>query len=115
MVNQPFLDVVGKKNLLGLKGKEAFPELEGQGYFELLYRVYQTGEIFVQNDSAATIVKDGKTKEIFSNQVYKPFKNISGEVEGILCFEIDVTEQVAIRTKLKKKQKQHVSIHSNWK
>src|SRR6187397_2855233 len=35
---------IGGREVIGLPIREALPELDGQGFFELLDRVYRTGE-----------------------------------------------------------------------
>src|SRR3954469_10419598 len=40
LANDRYYDVVGRRDLIGRTVRQAFPELEGQGYFELLDRVY---------------------------------------------------------------------------
>jgi PAS domain-containing protein len=43
LVNPAYYQVVGHRALIGKSIREALPEIEGQGYFELLDQVLQTG------------------------------------------------------------------------
>ncbi len=44
LVNGRYYDLIGRREVVGRAIREALPELEGQGFFELLDRVYRTGE-----------------------------------------------------------------------
>ncbi|GJG85975.1 hypothetical protein tb265_11560 [Gemmatimonadetes bacterium T265] len=45
-VNGPYAQMAGHRPLVGRSVREAFPDLAGQGFYELLDRVYATGEPF---------------------------------------------------------------------
>ena len=47
LVNPTYLQLVGHRDIVGKTVRDALPELAGQGFFELLDQVYQTGEPFV--------------------------------------------------------------------
>jgi PAS domain-containing protein len=47
LMNTAYLQLVGHRDLIGKPVREALPEVEGQGFFELLDQVYATGEAFV--------------------------------------------------------------------
>src|SRR3954470_12803402 len=46
LMNASYLQLVGHRDLVGKPIREALPEVRGQGFFELLDRVYGTGEPF---------------------------------------------------------------------
>ncbi|HEY0059885.1 MAG TPA: PAS domain S-box protein, partial [Flavisolibacter sp.] len=109
MANPLFLQITGKKDLIGKPVRTVLPELEGQGVFELLDRVYNTGtsvsgkEIPIKIDRHGT----GALLKIYSNFVYQPYTNTLGVVEGIFFFSVDVTEQVLTRKKLEENEKNY--------
>lgn len=102
-VNTAHQQVVGRSEaeLIGKPMKEIFPELQGQGFFEALDEVYQTGKTFVGNEMPATYDRynNGIIYQGFFNCVYQPLWNTAGEVEGILLHAVEVTEQVLARQK----------------
>jgi len=67
-----------------------FPELQGQGFYELLDQVYATGEPFVA--SAAPIRLAGGQDDRFIDMLYEPIRDASGSVTGIFVGGYDVTE-----------------------
>ena len=51
VANEAYRQLTGERELVGLTVREAFPEVVGQGYFELLKRVYETGEPWIGRDA----------------------------------------------------------------
>jgi len=101
LANRLYLDVVGREEqaLIGKSIRDALPELEGQGYFELLDRVFATGQPYVGTELPARLDRtgDGKLDEAVFNFVYQPYRMADGAVEGILIHAVEVTEQVRAR------------------
>ena len=50
LTNPAYHQLIGHRNVVGLPVREAVPEVEGQGFFELLDNVFATGEPFVGKD-----------------------------------------------------------------
>ncbi|RYF75249.1 MAG: PAS domain S-box protein [Cytophagaceae bacterium] len=98
LVNPAYQELIGGRNVLGLPVRDALPELEGQGFYELLDTVFATGEPFIGKEVPIFLDNgQGKTKEAFLNFIYQPIKNVAGQSEGILVFAYEVTEQVVAR------------------
>jgi len=73
--------------------REAFPDIEGQGFFEILDRVYTTGERFVGQASPVTFRQaDGATETRYLNFVYEAVRDPDGAIVGVLCEGSDTTE-----------------------
>ncbi|HYY89965.1 MAG TPA: PAS domain S-box protein, partial [Chloroflexota bacterium] len=101
-VNPQYLWIVGRRDpaeLLGKPVRQALPELAGQGYVELGDRVYATGEPFVGTEMPAQVDRlgDGTLDEGFFNFVIQPSRTAEGEVDGVLVYAVEVTEQVRAR------------------
>ncbi|MBO0950088.1 PAS domain-containing protein [Fibrella sp. HMF5405] len=98
LVNFTYQELIGGRNILGLPVREALPELEGQGFYELLDTVFTTGKPFVGKEVPIHWKNgQGKTQSVFINFIYQPIKNATGQTEGILVFAYEVTEQVIAR------------------
>lgn len=95
LTNDAYLQLVGHRNLIGLSVREALPELEGQGFFELLDQVYRTGEAFVGNNVEIALQRepDGPSRTGFINFIYQPMTDVDGRVNGIFVEGHDVTAQ----------------------
>lgn len=104
--NSLFRQVVGAKRAVeGLTVREALPELEGQGFFELLDQVYASGEAFVGNELLARFDRDGGgvMEDGYFNFVYHPLQDAGGEVRGIMIHAVEVTGQVLARKEVELK------------
>ena len=107
LANEMYLRLIGNRDVLGKTIREALPELEGQGYFELMDDVYTTGKPYTGNETPAQIDKgNGKLEETYFNFVYQPSHNSEGKIDGILVHGVDVTEQVLTRKKIEESEKQ---------
>lgn len=82
--------------------RDAFPELAGQGIFELLDRVYTTGEPFVGHEIPVRLQRgeSGQLRQEYRDVVYQPMRNADGDVEGIFVHSVDVTDGVTVRKAL---------------
>jgi signal transduction histidine kinase/CheY-like chemotaxis protein len=93
----------GSRDLVGKPVREALPELEGQGLYEVLDEVYQTGKPYIAVERYVKLRQgDGTLKKFFLDFVYQPKLSLRGEVEGILVVVNDVTDRVMARKETEK-------------
>lgn len=102
LANPLYLQFIDKKHIIGKTVKEVLPELEAQGIFNILDNVYNTGITFSANEMLMQFDfnGDGKLVDTYLNFVYQAHRDIEGQIDGILFFGIDVTEQVLSRKKI---------------
>jgi len=95
MINPLYQELLGERNLLGKPVRVAVPEAEQQGFFELLDRVYQTGEPFVGHGIRIHLARSAgqPLEERFLDFVYQPIREADGGVSGIIALGVDVTER----------------------
>src|SRR5215216_1711647 len=88
---------IGGRDVIGLPIREALPELDGQGFFELLDRVFTKGESVSVSDVPARWDSDGDGLLEYHriDLRYQPLVAADGSVEGIVAFVQDVTERHA--------------------
>ncbi|WP_088256676.1 PAS domain-containing protein [Fimbriiglobus ruber] len=91
--NERYFELVGHRDIIGKAVRDAFPEVEGQGFFEILDQVYRTGESFVGTDARIQIRIDGILQERFLDFVYQPLWGVDATVSGIIVQGIDLTER----------------------
>ena len=96
LVNTAYLRLVGHREIVGAPVREALPEVAGQGFFELLDGVRDTGEPFVGRELAVRLQRDpgGALEERFVDLIYQPIQEEDGAVSGIFVEGYDVTERV---------------------
>jgi PAS domain S-box-containing protein len=102
-VNDRYHEMVGRRDVLGRPVRQALPELEGQalpelqgqGFFELLDRVYASGEPYVGTD-IRVMLRRGPQQELEERHldfVYQPMRAPEGGSVGLLVHGVDVTDQ----------------------
>ena len=96
LVNPRYQSLFGKRTIQGLPIKEALPELEGQGFYELLDNVYNTGEVYLGIDVPIALGRDDTSvlETRYFNLSYQPMYNENNNIFSILVFGYEVTEQV---------------------
>jgi PAS domain S-box-containing protein len=94
-VNDRYLQLIGHRDLLGKPVREALPEIADQGFFEILDRVYATGEPFLGNATRLRLRRDAAAplEEVYVDFVYQPVRAPDGHVTGILAQGVDITEE----------------------
>jgi len=94
LANDTYLQLVGNRDLLDRTAREALPEVDGQGFFELLDRVYASGETFVGRNLPVRIQRrpGEPLEERFLTFVYQPIRDEDGRVTGLFVEGSDVTE-----------------------
>ncbi len=96
--NEAILKIWGKGNTVAGKPlREALPELEGQPFLQIMNDVYTTGIEYNAQEARADLVVDGQLGTYYFNFTYKPLRNSTGEIYGVLDMAVDVTEQVLAR------------------
>jgi PAS domain S-box-containing protein len=95
LVNNAYMQLIGYRNPIGKPVREALPEIQGQGFFELLDEVYKTGRPYVGRGMAVELQHrpQGPLEKRFVNFVYQPIKDSTGKITGIFIEGSDVTEQ----------------------
>ena len=114
--NTNYYQLTGRsENIIGKPVREVFPEVEGQGYFKWLDKVYKTGKTFTANETPLQLdlLGDGNLTQQYINFMYQPFLNETGEVEGIFFFGINITEQVEYRLKIEESEKRYKDLIEN--
>jgi len=94
LVNPAYLQLIGHRDVIGMEARDAIPEIEGQGFLELLDSVYATGEAF-QGRAAPIRIQQapGARAELrFVDFVFQPTRDPDGAVTGIFVEGADVTD-----------------------
>lgn len=101
LINPLFRKLWGNRDVLGKPMREAWPDLEGQGWFELVEKVFDTGTTIVRYEyrAVADWNNDGNFSEAFFNFVHTPHHDTENVVDGVMIFGFEVTDQVLARRK----------------
>lgn len=114
-VNAAYYQLVGHRDLIGKPVREALPEIEGQGLFELLDSVYQSGKPFVGHAVPVLLQRqlDGPPEERFVDFIYQPIREADGQVTGIFVEGFDVTDAKRAEEALRESQRRLNAVLSN--
>ena len=94
LTNPAYLKLIGHRDVIGMPVRVALPEVEGQGFFELLDQVYQSGEAHEGRAIPAHLASEdsGEPVERTLDFVYQPMRSADGQVTGIFVEGVDVTD-----------------------
>jgi two-component sensor histidine kinase len=103
MTNASYNKLIGGRAILGKPVREAFPEVEGQGFFELLDEVYTTGREYVgwRMPLAMHGPSDKLIKQLVIDFVYAPILDCDGMTSGIFVEGVDVTDHINSESRLR--------------
>jgi PAS domain S-box-containing protein len=82
------------ETILGKTFREVLPEIEGQGFFEILDDVYTSGIPYAAAEAQVYLKINGAMKLHYFNFDYQPIKDEDGNVWAVLNTATDVTELV---------------------
>ncbi len=110
--NPAYYRLVGRRRLLGKPVREAFPELEGGEYFDLLDRVYETAEPVTGVERTLPLVRspDHPPEPVHVSFVYHPLVEDDGSTWGILTHGIDLTERWRAHRALERRARQQAVV-----
>lgn len=99
--NPQILELWGRdSSVIGKPLFDALPEIESQGFREILNNVYQKGEVFNGNKWSVFLHKYGNYEEHFFNFIYAPVYNDDKKITGVSIVATEVTDQVIFEKKL---------------
>ncbi len=102
-VNDAYTRLIGGRAVVGLSVREALPEIDGQGFYEMLDDVYVNGtsrggegvRIMLRQSAGEA------PSEVFLDFAYEPIKDDAGAITGVFVQGMDRTE--AVRTQERQK------------
>jgi len=95
LVNPAFTTLAGRGDLIGKPVRAAFPDIAGQGFFELLDSVFTSGQAYTVFDAPIIFreTPDSPARERLIDFVYQPIRDASGNVTGIFVEGSDVSDR----------------------
>jgi signal transduction histidine kinase len=99
LVNPRYEQLMPTRHVQDLPIRQALPELEGQGIFERLDHVYQTGETYfnLEQETWVDLTDTGYLEQRYFSVLFQALRDGQGRIDGILNFAYDITEQVLAR------------------
>ena len=98
ITNERYEELIANRAVTGMTVREALPELEGQGIYELLEHVFETGEPYAASELPLMIERrPGSVEETYFSFVYHPLHESDGTISGVAIVANDVTPLVRAR------------------
>src|SRR5207237_5317741 len=95
VANPRYGRLIGGRQVIGQPVREALPELDGQGFFELLDRVLSSGTSYSERERVVRLDRGGgELEDLYVDFVYQPLHDASGNAFGVLVHAVDVTGPV---------------------
>jgi PAS domain S-box-containing protein len=104
LANDAYYRLVGDRQLLGKPVLEAIPEVQEQGFKQLLDEVLATGTPYIGREVSMRIARTPgvEPEERFLDFVYLPLVEGEDERVGVIAHGTDVTEQVLARREVER-------------
>jgi PAS domain S-box-containing protein len=101
-VNREHRRLFDSDNWPGKPIRAAFPDLAGQGFFEMLDAVYATGETLKAHSAPVRYrqPENGEERTRYLDFIYAPFSDGDGGMRGVFCEGFDVTDRVEAAAEL---------------
>jgi len=99
LANPAYSQLIGYREVVGKTVREALPEIAGQGFYEILDQVFQTGESFIGQEVPIKLCNatTGTLEQRYLDFAYQPIFDSDGAVSGIFVHGVDITGQVHAR------------------
>lgn len=112
LVNPAFVSLFGEREYIGRTLTECFPHADA-GLLAQLDGVIERGEPWSHSrQRLPRSLPDGTAREVYLSLVAEPMRDASGGIHGIAFYAWDVTEEVAVRGRLRQlSAEQEVLLH----
>lgn len=102
LVNPRYQQLMPTRHIQDRPIRQVLPELEGQGIFEQLDHVYQTGEPHFdpEQETWVDLNDTGRLEQRYFSVLFQALRDGEGRIDGLLNFAYDITEQVLARRQL---------------
>ncbi|WP_246694730.1 PAS domain S-box protein [Methylobacterium sp. WL6] len=106
LTNDAYRRLIGDRDVIGLTVREALKDIDGQPFFDLLDRVYTTGEPFIGRGVEIWLERTpgGPSERRIIDFIYQPIRDGAGDVTGIFVEGNDVTEMHAATEELRERE-----------
>jgi len=95
LANEAYQQLIGHRDLVGKAFRDILPELEGQGFIEIMEEVLRTGKAFTGRGLKAVVQREpgGEKSDIYIDLVMQPIIDQDGNVFSIFVQGHDITAQ----------------------
>jgi len=115
LVNPAYQQLIGHRDVIGQTVRESLPEVESQGFIDLLDNVFATGKPFIGRDVRIALQRaaGGIAETRYLDFVYQPIRDGAGNVTSIFVEGSDITERRATEEALRTSEARLRELNSN--
>ena len=108
-VNEACSRLFGDRDYIGRTVREVFPDIAGQGFYELLDRAYGTGERGFAEHTPIRLQPSPEVAatERFLDFIYQPIRDGAGQITGVFVQGHDVTDAHVAHEMLRAVERRH--------
>lgn len=101
-MNEAYNGLIGYRDVVGKPIREGLPEVESQGFIQLLEEVRTTGIPYIGTEVSVKLQRSPgePLEERFLDFVYQAVYESDGSISGVYAHGVDVTEQVRARLRM---------------
>ena len=103
LANDRYVQLVGRRAVLGRPVRDALPEVVGQGFVALLDQVFATGQTSIGPSVPVILAREPEQphEARYLDFVYDALRDPSGTVTGIVVVGVDMTERNRAETEVR--------------
>lgn len=92
--NDAYLKLIGRRDIIGMEVRAALPEIEGQGFMEMLDEVYSKGVERGASGASVMLRREAglPLEQFYLDFSYAPIRDREGNVTGVFVQGMDRTE-----------------------
>jgi DNA-binding CsgD family transcriptional regulator len=109
IANAAYRVACGGRKFLGRPLRDVFPEISSE-MLAIYDEVYASGTPQIRHEMPARFLHDGRAELGWGSFAFQPLRNENGDVDGVMIFSLDVTEQVRAREKLAELTAEHLAV-----
>jgi signal transduction histidine kinase len=108
LVNPDYRQLFPGRQLLGRRIVEALPEIADHAVYATFRHVYQTGITHAEHGLLIPLARpeDGTMEDRYFNYIQQARYNEAGNIDGVLVFAFEVTQQVMARKQAERSEQQ---------
>jgi DNA-binding CsgD family transcriptional regulator len=99
IANEAYRRACGGRDFIGRPLREVFPEISSE-MLAIYDEVFATGVPEIKHEIPARFLRDGRPELGWGSFAFQPLRGDDGEINGVMVFCLDVTDQVRAREQL---------------
>ena len=109
IANEAFRRGCADRDFIGRPLREVFPEISSE-MLAIYDDVYASGLSQIKHEIPAGFLRDGRVELGWGSFAFQPLRGDDGEVDGVMVFSLDVTDQVRAREQLQELTAEHLAV-----